>query len=56
MGATNMTLPLDLDDLRQSLVDKLVTVLYMYELEADPSKNSFMVNADKYDEKAYEKA
>ncbi len=31
MGATNMTLPLDLDDLRQSLVDKLVTVLYMDE-------------------------
>ena len=47
-----MTLPLDLDDLRQSLVDKLVTVLYMYELEADPSKNSFMVNADKYTLKA----
>lgn len=43
-----MTAPLDLDDLRQSLLDKLRAVLHVHEPEADSNKDSFIVDADKY--------
>ena len=43
-----MTAPLDLDDLRQGLLDKLRVVLHIHEPEADSNKDSFIVDAHKY--------